>query len=112
MLLRECEITMWLCRKKLDRRSYGFKKGQQGNACFDFTEEERREIEYLFKMFENMAIHPDYVDAIQRATTARALSQYAQGQIVLCELESRRADRSKMIQKAVSACFKACNLYP
>ena len=103
---------MWPFRKGLDLRGYGFKTDQRGNASFDFTDEERREIDSLFRVFEKMAIHKDYVDAVQRATTARALSQYAKGQIELCELESKRSDRSKMIAKAVSACFKACNIYP
>ncbi len=103
---------MWPFRKRLDLRQYGFTQDAQGNPAFDFTEEEQHEIDGMFQMFRNLAIHKDYVDVVKRATVARALSQYARGLIGMCEYESDASTRRQNVEKAVSAAFKACNVYP
>jgi len=103
---------VWPFRKRLDLRAYGFGSDARGKTSFTFTDEERREIDSLFAVFDGMAVHDDYVDAVRRATTARALSMYAKQQVELREREPNSSRRFKMIEKAVSACFKACSIYP
>jgi hypothetical protein len=103
---------MWPFRKRIHLFSLGFQKNESGNVEFELTEEEQKEVEAAFKMLKGVAILKDYADAIQKATTARALSQYAMDQISLLDFESDKNIRVQLVEKAVAASFKACNIYP
>jgi hypothetical protein len=101
---------MWPFRKKINL--LGFKKDKEGNLTFDLTEEEQQEVENTFKIFEGYYVHPDYVDDIQKGTTALALSNYAKEQVVISQMESQKENRKRLLEKAISATTKAYSIYP
>lgn len=100
---------MWPFRKKHDLP--GIKRDEKGNLVFELTEEEHKEIEKAFKMFEGYMIHTNFVDDIQKATTAFALSSYAKKQVMMSEMESQRENRDKFLEKAIAAITKAYSIY-
>ena len=98
---------MWPFRKKISADEYKL-KGQS----FELTQEEQQAVARAFEMFEGVAVLKEYADAVQRMTAARALVEYAQEKILDSERELQTTVRSKLIEKALVACFKACNIYP
>jgi len=99
---------MWPFRKKIDL--YGFRTDENGRPVFDFTAEERRVIDGYLSMFQGTAILEGYQDRVRNLATARALSEYATEQAYLAAQSSKRR-RKLLVNKAVSAAFKACNIY-
>jgi len=90
---------------------YGFVTDQNGQPVFEFTAAERRRIDEYFSAFEGVAILNGYQDRIRNLTIARALSEYATDQAYLAAQESSKRKRKLLVNKAVSAAFKACNIY-
>ncbi len=100
---------MWPFSKKIDL--YGFRTDENGRPIFDFTVKERRVIDGYLSMFQGMAILEGYQDRVRNLTIARALSEYATDQAYLASQESNKRGHKLLVNKAVSAAFKACNIY-
>jgi hypothetical protein len=100
---------MWPFSKKIDL--YGFRTDENGRPVFDFTAEERRAIDGHLSMVQGMAILEGYQDRVRNLTMARALSEYATDQAYLAAQESSKREHKLLVNKAVSAAFKACNIY-
>src|SRR5258708_38668246 len=100
---------MWPFSKKIDL--YGFRTDENGRPVFDFTAGERRVIDGYLSMFQGMAILEGYQDRVRNLTMARALSEYATDQAYLAAQESSKRGHKRLVNKAASAAFKACNIY-
>ena len=52
---------------------YGFRTDENGKPVFDFTAEERQEINDYFRAFEGTAVLKGYEEQVRNLTTARAV---------------------------------------
>lgn len=59
----------------------------------------------------DIKVHPDYVDDIQRGTTAFALSNYAKEQVLISQMESQKENHERLLKKAISSTTKAYSIY-
>jgi hypothetical protein len=100
---------MWPFRKKADY--LGFEENEKGESSFTLTEEEQREVQHAFELFEGYKINPDVADDIQKGTTAMALSDYANEQVLISRMESQKQNRERLLEKAIAATIKAFSIY-
>ncbi len=103
---------MWPFRKNLDASGHGFRRDPSGNVIFDFTPGELDAINWHLKMLEGKAVLKGWEDRVKNLLTARALSEYAQDKASRAEQESDSRAKQGFVNNAVSAAFKACNVYP
>jgi len=103
---------MWPFRKEADLSRHGFGRDPSGNAIFDFTAGELDAINWHLKMLEGKAVLKGWEDRVKNLLTARALSEYAQDKAFSAEQESESRVKQGFVNDALSAAFKACNVYP
>ena len=78
---------------------------------FDLTEEEQLEVNLMFDLLKDYAVHPSVADKLKQGLTARGLASYAAVQIMKAEMPSQSAERENCINKAVAAIGKAYSIY-
>lgn len=86
-------------------------RGKPTTQTFDLTEEEKLEVNLIFNLFKDYAVHPSVADKLTQGLTARGLSNYAADQIMKAECPGQNAGRENCINKAVAAIGKAYSIY-
>jgi hypothetical protein len=89
---------------------------EHGNLKFSLTDEEKQAIQQMFDYFkkadEEFYVHPQYVDEMRKAVQSQALMSYAKEQIMASDLDCKKEDKQKLIEKAIAAIVKAYSFYP
>lgn len=90
----------------------GVKHDPTGQLMFELTVEEKRDIEYFFKVAkdEGIAIRTEYAEQIEKSMMAFALVQYAKDQVRLAEIH-HATERKELLHKAVAAVAKAVTFH-
>lgn len=86
-------------------------RGKPATQTFDLTEEETIEVNMMFNLLKDYAVHPSVADKLTQGLTARGLSNYAADQIMKAEFPNQSAERENCINKAVAAIGKAYSIY-
>ena len=76
---------------------------------FDLTDEETLEVNKMFDLLKDYAVHPDVADKLQEGLTARGLANYAADQIMYAGF--RNENRDNCINKAIASIGKAYSIY-
>lgn len=94
-------LFSWRGRAKRDSRG----------LTFDCTSEEQAQIRSEFAIFKDSRVHPSIAERLQSGITARALSHYADDQIMEAKLSEETSNKYSHLDKAIAAVGKAYSFY-
>src|SRR5271166_3289553 len=96
----------------------GVTQNEDGSIDFSLTDDEDGAITRALALFQDVMVHPEAAERIQKGTMAVALSHYAKDLVrenigvSRSEFQSKWPDIKSNLEKSIAAVWKAYSLYP